>query len=1003
MPVAMGNLLILKASAGSGKTYSLTNEYLKLIERDRDAFRHVLAVTFTNKATEEMKRRVIEELYKRSATNPVSKERLVNILHNYSSFSISTIDRFFQQTMRAFAREIGKSGSYNVELDDNMVLAEAIDMMIQELDKADSEELLNWLILFSSDAIENGKSWDVRGGINALAQQMFKEAFRVIKGEFADGAISKQALHVYMESLDRVKRDYEKELTDIAKDVFKIMNRHGLRSDSFNGGKTRSKFKFYDKIAIGDFSPQPLSLYPLSEDFTNWYAKSLRKGDPQLFDAIEAAYHEGLMDAVERTISLEKMWIEYNTAVVIKSNIYTLGILIDINANVQKFSKENNLMLLSETTEILNNIIDGSDTPFIYEKIGSRFDHFMLDEFQDTSLMQWSNFKPLIQNSLASGFKNLIVGDIKQSIYRWRGSEWTLLNSGLYKDFPKEGIDESELDYNWRSCENIVQFNNEFFTYAAEQCDLLLGEGENIAASIYSGSEQKVCDKNIGRGGHVKVRFIEGENKDWKDTVLDELPSQVAILHECGYEYKDISILVRVNNDGVLVVNKLIESGYPVISNESLLITSSPGVRKILSILRCINSPDDPVNKTIAEFEGVNLPALDSVERLPLYEICERVIADVSSGIEASESPYIQGFMDSIADYLTNKKPDLNSFLEWFDTKWDKLSLSSPDDQNAIRVMTVHKSKGLGMKAVILPFFDIELDHGKNPTIWCKPDREPFKQIPYLPVVYKKDLVNTIFASDYKNERQKAFIDNLNIAYVAFTRAKQELIIYAPAPKIEPDLSKRKESSSLSTILFNYTKGGLDEKLEANIGEWFPDNATRTNEATTYNDNFVSIPPGNRLRLSLRSREYFDKESKRNYGVIMHDILSRVYIEDDLTASVAKAVQSGELKRDEQSRILEYLSEMLVSVRDLNWFDGSLRSYNELEILSPGGAVSRPDRVLLGQDISFVIDFKFGELKNNSHLRQVAAYMSLVSKISNTAVKGFLWYLEENDIVEVIG
>ncbi len=998
----MGYLKILKASAGSGKTYNLTAEYLNLIEHNKEAFRHVLAVTFTNKATEEMKRRVIEELFRRSASNPVARERLIGILHNFSSFNISTIDRFFQQTMRAFAREIGKSGSYNIELDDDLVISEAIDLMIQELDLSENEELLDWLIQFSSDSIEDEKSWDVRGGINTLAKNMFKESFKVVKGEFDGETLTKKTLRGYIDDLDQVIKSYESEVTEIAKEVISTLDKYGLRSDSFKGGNRSSKIKFYDKVANSDFSVAPEYLLSLTEDFGNWYANSIVKSDPLLFNAIESAYRESLLELVTRTVQLQERWIERNSAQLVRNNIYTLGILIDINNKVQKYSKENNILLLSETTEILNNIIDGSDTPFIYEKIGTRYDHFMLDEFQDTSLMQWNNFKPLIKNSVASGNLNLLVGDIKQSIYRWRGSEWTLLNTGIYNDFSSDQIEERPLDENWRSFENIVEFNNRFFSYAAERCDILLGEEINTARSIYSDSQQSVCNVNKGREGHVKVKFIDNEDKKWKESVLEDLPSQITALLESGFLYSDIAILVRANKEGVMVVNKLIESGFPVVSNESLLVSSSSGVRKIISLLRYVNNPEDRINATIAEFEGVREIPVGEIIRLPLYEMCERVIELLPGGVNQSEYPYIQGFMDAISEYLTNKKPDLNSFLEWFDTKWDKLSLASPDEQNAIRVMTVHKSKGLGMKAVIVPFFDVALDHAKGPTIWCKPDRKPFNTIPYLPVAYKKDLSMTIFAKDYLQEREKAFIDNLNIAYVAFTRAKQELIIYSPGTSLSDGKDKGKIPNTLSGIMYDFLSEQLDENLEFSMGNWSEVKTENHVNRIIYEDPYISVTPGTRLRLALKAGEFFDKESKRNYGVIMHNILAGVYTEEDLPACVRRAVTAGELRADEEDDVTSHLSSLLSGVRDRHWFDATYRIYNELEILNPGGEVSRPDRVLIDKEKAIVIDFKFGDIKKSTYINQVAGYVGQVEKITGTPVQGYLWYLESNEVIQVV-
>lgn len=993
----MGNLNILKASAGSGKTHNLTREYLRLLFKSDNAYRHILAVTFTNKATDEMKRRVLEELYKMSAYDPVAKKRLITILHDYSSFSISTIDRFFQQTMRAFAREIGKNSSYSVELDQDMVLAEAIDQMILNLDKEDSSELLDWLISYSYDSIESGKSWDIKKGIKELAEQIFKEAFKIKNIELGDKLTGKKELTTYKKEIGRIILKFESELIDIGKRALKIIERNDLVVSDFKGG-SRSPLNYFSKIALGSTSSPSNTFKELLDTPANWYKNTLLKTDPSLCHSIENAYDDGLNDLVREIINRTESWREYNSAKVTDNNIYSLGILLDINKYIQEYSKENNVVLLSETTELLNKIIDGSDTPFIYEKVGSRIDNFMLDEFQDTSLMQWQNFKPLIQNSLAAGNDNLIVGDVKQSIYRWRGSDWNLLNSDVYNDFDKSLIKEKQLTENWRSSENIVKFNNDFFTYAAEICDNILGKSDISTAEVYNEVSQTVPSQRRGNEGHVQLKFIENEEeKSWHQSVLDKIAPSLEKLLGNGYKYNDIAFLVRKNSEGVEIVNFLIDRGYPVISDEALLISSSKNVMKIVTILRYCNNPEDPINNLIAEYENITLTKENSLGHLPLYEMCEKIVYDWLGDIDRSESAFVQGFLDTVLDYVKSNRSDLASFLEWWSEKSLKISLSSPEGQDAIKVMTIHKAKGLGMKVVIVPFFEISLDHSSQirNVIWCEPDVEPFNRVPFIPIVYGKNLQETIYAKDYQRERQKAFIDNLNTAYVAFTRAKQELLVFAKRSRKPEDLK------SVSDILYTYFMDRLDENQEYNIGDWSLAGAP---EVVAVNEielsGFRSIPIGERLKLSLNSTDFFDKSSRRNFGLIMHDVLSRVFVEEDLPDSIKSSVKKGELKEEEYSAMLLLMTSMLESVRDRHWFDGSCKVLNELEIIEPGGRISRPDRVLIGAE-STVIDFKFGSLKSGSHERQVARYMSLIMEMGVERVKGYLWYLEDNEIVEV--
>jgi hypothetical protein len=302
------------------------------------------------------------------------------------------------------------------------------------------------------------------------------------------------------------------------------------------------------------------------------------------------------------------------------------------------------------------------------------------------------------------------------------------------------------------------------------------------------------------------------------------------------------------------------------------------------------------------------------------------------------------------------------------------------------------------MKVVVIPFLQIELDHSSKirNIIWCEPKIEPFNQVPFIPVVYGTNLQNTIFSKEYLEEKQKAFIDNLNIAYVAFTRAKQELMVFSKLRK-----KGDRDSVSISDILYDYCKDELNENLELNLGDWYP---AGRHEDSIINEielnGFQSVPIGERLKLSLKSTDFFDKNSKRNYGLIMHNILSGVFLEDDLSGSIKTSIMNGESREEEYESLFTSLSQMLTSVRDRHWFDGSYKIYNELEIIEPGGAISRPDRVLMGAE-AIIIDFKFGSIKSASHKKQVVRYMRLVKGMGLAYVKGYLWYLEENEIEEV--
>ena len=995
----MGKLKIIKASAGSGKTHTLTGEYLSLLLKKERAYRNILAVTFTNKATEEMKRRVVETLFKESLSDSGARRRLIEILHDYSSFSILTIDRFFQQTLRAFAREIGKNNSYTVELDQDMVLSEAIDNMILNLDKPDNSDLLEWLTNVSFDAIERGDDWNFKKGIKQLADEIFKESFRLKKSDLLPDSFDKKRLATFKIQLREVIKGFDLNVLRIAEEAITVLNRFNLTAEDFPYKKTSGISYFY-KCAVGEFEMPGVRFRNMVDNFDNWVNKTMRKENPGICDAIENAFNEGLnRSCIELLDYVDTQSKIYYSAKAVLSNINTLGLMIDIEKFVKGYTKENNLVLIPETTELLSKIIDGSDTPFIYEKVGTRIDHFMLDEFQDTSLLQWMNFKPLIENSLASGNDNLIVGDVKQSIYRWRGSDWNLLNGDIHKYIDSERIEESDLKYNWRSAREIVEFNKDFFTYAASECNTLTNS--EAFSEVYANVFQQIPDKNSSLKGHIHLKFFDkGEDEDsFRERALAAIVPLLEKYIKNGYSYKDITILVRTNKEGEKVVQNLINNDYPVISEESLLVSSSTAVRKILTILKYINNPEDSVNNTIAKFNSIEVNTADNMQYISLYELCEGVVMQIQSECDESDAIYIQSFLDIVNDFLKTGKTDLASFIEWWEIKGKKRSVPAPSGQDAIRVMTIHKAKGLGIPVVILPFFETELDHANTslfPQImWCKSTLEPFSNIPLLPVKYSSSLENTIFSEEYSQEKVKAYVDNLNVAYVALTRAEREIAIFAQVPS-------EKSKSSVSKLMYNLFSERLDDLLEFDTGEWTKAEAKDDQQYTNISlPEVLSIPYGQRLRLTLKGEEYFDKESKRNYGLIMHSVLSRIEKEEDLQASLEISVSQGELSGEEFAPANEMLKKCLENIRERHWFDGTYKVYNELEIIEVGGKISRPDRVLLGAE-AIVIDFKFGKKREQAHIRQVNRYISLIKSMGMAYVKGYLWYPEENEVVEVI-
>lgn len=1001
----MGEVKIYRASAGSGKTHRLTQEYLKLLVGDERAYRRILAVTFTNKATEEMKSRVIEHLFKESSNkNEAEAESafrlLKNILHDYSSFNISTIDRFFQQALRAFAKEIGKNTSYGVELNEDDILAQAVDKILFNLSTEDNERLLRWIMELSIQRIDSGKSWDVKSSIMGTANQLFKEAYKIaVKGE-DNSFLNKDYIEEYSLTIQKVKVCYEKGIVELGKKGVEILKKADLSPDDFSG-ILKSFAQRFRRLVMGDFSPSNATFIKASESSDKWFSKDAVKANPELITKGRVAESLFLDVLLRDIIKYEEANLkDYATADVISKNLYALGMMSDIQQSIKEVSEENGVVLLSETTELLNDIIDGSDTPFIFEKIGARTDHFMLDEFQDTSLMQWENFRPLLMNSLSSGYSNLIVGDEKQSIYRWRGSDWMLLNKTIFSDFREDEINYSSLSENWRSGKEVIDFINDFFPNAALACDKILGidtPSDTSATSIYSSVKQTIPISKASKKGFVEVKISTSDGEELTDAPLVYVREKIEMLLKGGAKLKDIAVLVRKNTEGASIAEFLIDSGIKVISGDSLFLNSSTSVSSIIAQLKYFSNPQDDLNNILARFSGLNLESNKEVSTLPLYEMCESLADALPEEIKIAESAYIIAFLDKVKEYIKLYRADLSAFIQWWNDNSKSLAIPAPDGEDAVRVMTIHKSKGLGFPTVIVPFTDFGFK-GMSDIIWCKPKTAPFNRMPVVPINKAEILLATHFGEDLLRENFLRVIDNLNLAYVAFTRAKDNLFIFIDSP-VKPV----KEAKGVGDILNEIYKDKVNSDGVYSYGDSAVINAS---EELPFAEKkmplFTSYDNSDNLRLTLRSEEFFnDEESSRARGVVIHSIMSRIRTIEDIDSAVKAAISSGELESNDEEQTIDYFNDLLMSVDKYGWFSKDIKVMNELEIILQGGIIYRPDRVVEGNEIS-VIDFKTGKLKSKSHEKQIMRYVTSIREMGYENVGGYLWYLDEKLVEKVI-
>ena len=1018
---------IMKASAGSGKTYNLAREYIRLLltKKDPQAYRHILAVTFTNKATDEMKRRILDELYL-LATDPTESPyfkdfvprdfptaealqkrasgQLGGILHDYSSFAVSTIDKFFQQTLRAFSREIGQFASYQVELDKAALVEESVDRILDGLTE-DDRSLLGWLTENVKAGLENGNRFNLESPLKDMAKNLksmdHAEAVRRY-GIDEDSAYAKEHLKELRKGCAALADLFVKDVREAAQAVLDVLERHGIDPADSNRGFLRALYGFRDlgpRDAVG--TPTD-SFMDKAADSSKWFARAKDKYRVEL---------EGNLEGPLKTFCdlFGKRYREYRTACLIGAQAYVLGIAGELRKAFDEVQREKNVISIDDSNTILKGIIDGSDAPFVYEKLGVRFEDFLLDEFQDTSTIQWENFRPLLLNSVADGFDNLVVGDVKQSIYRWRGSDWHLLDSGVRTDFRVEQEGEEVLDGNYRTCRAIVDFNNRFFSYAAEQLDGLLG-GDEISR-IYHDVQQKVCFKDPAEGS-VDVRFCE----DY-DAQMEEIVASVRAVHEAGARYGDIAILVRNNQEGSEIAAELVSNDIPVVSDDSLYVKSSVTVRRLVSQLSLVDTPDSGESASVAGFLARSMDIRIPDHYHSLTDLAESLLRDLREADPDTfdaEVPYIQSFMDALLDWTSSHGNDLSAFLrEWADAD---PKIASPETGSSVRVMTIHKSKGLEFPYVIFPFAEkVTLYH--RSSYWCRPEVDGTPLADFADGVYHVELsdnsVNTLFAGDYRRERALQFIDNINVFYVALTRAKYGLKVIANVPT-QKVLNAVRDGApadwkNLSQILF-----GFVGTLDYHAGKLYDYRSVKRDEVTAapLETGYPSFAAGNRgrLKFSRDAADYFGPDglvgpdaSNRLRGLVLHDILASVTVPGDLPRAVDRAVASGELPAADRDRTLAFLEAEIASVAARGWFaESGVQVLNEAPLIGPDGLEVRPDRVVIGSDGSVaIIDYKFGQ-PEKKYLAQVRGYMDLYHSLGHGSVTGTLWYIRENGADEFV-
>lgn len=1042
----MGNFKIYRSSAGSGKTFTLVKEYVKLCLLFPANFKNILAVTFTNMATDEMKNKIISELDSLSNNQNTdlrnelikegieekvipekAKKVLSQILHNYSSFSVSTIDSFFHKVLRSFAKELKLSPVYNVELDEDKVLGELIDNMWIRTDS--DEELRNFIIDFIQYNMDVQEGWRIENNLLKLGKEIFKDRYWERKlltdKDFREDRVIIKEL---IKTLWAIRKTFEIDMKEIGEAALQFMARYDLTVEDFKNKKNSppNYFRKISKQSADEWYKPGIRAQKSCDDIKEWYTKD----SPKTVN-IQNCLDDGLLNFMNLAVSYYfKKSGKYFSSIIILQHIFILGIFNDLINLMSVYESENNIVLQSNISRILRLLISEENSPFIFDKIGSNYKHFLIDEFQDTSTFQWRNFIPLIINSLSENRFSMVVGDAKQSIYRWRNGNMRLILNDIYNDLSgfKSEIDTVNLGTNYRSARKIIDFTNSFFKSISDNLKLKTETGREIVSKGFS--ENDVVQNYFSKTeGYVNLIWLESDSNTKKEIstglanqnvkqILDEVKAS-------GYSLNDITILVRNKNEGAAIADFLLRSEIPVISSESLMLINSAKVMLIINAVKYIsdrnndiaaaelifnynkhilgnNVDNHDIFKLIKEDDGKNLKSIlpgnfiredgylnPALYNLNIYELIEHIIKI----FEFDKSPdlYLIKLLDVIRTYTLNNSSDIQSFLDWWKEQAESFTISTPGSTNAVRILTIHKMKGLQNKVVIIPYASWEtVPRSTRDYMWVTSEDKPYNDVPAFPVSISPKLENTFFSEDYLTEIDLTLIDNLNLLYVAFTRAEEALYIISYDWRTENTgrlIKNRIENIAELKSLFinNELKSGSLPRKES--------------KEKTKTDEFKFISSMWQKKAVIRPSNYGIKPWEKRFdsvseGILIHEILSKIRTKDELENVIKDYLTYGMINDEKAEKLRNKFAELISDRIILKWFSGIYEVLNEREISDNTGSIIRPDRIMIKDRNIILADYKTGK-ESKSYIEQMKKYSETVKKMKYDKIEGYILYLNQ--------
>lgn len=1038
------NLHIYRSSAGSGKTYSLVRNFIgmALVGDGRTFypryFRHILAITFTNKAASEMKERVlsfISDLSKgvgqgkdhsffshiqedTSLSDEDIKNRsqqiLTAILHNYTDLSISTIDKFVFRIVRTFAHDLQMAQAFEVEMDKDLLIQPTVSFLISRI--GTNKEVSDALVAFALSKADEGKSYNLENALEQFAKHLFIEKSEKFISSLNDVSIS-DCLEVKNDLLSEIDA-FEQLLLNKRKEFLAFCKTFNLGPKDFTRGSFYNYFNNFRKRSSDKYFPSDT----LQKNVANnkWSANSVDEDKKEII-INHADFLSALFDDVQKHLRVG--FKDYIFNKLLLNNIFSIAVLNELSKELEQFKEENNVKHISEFNNAIAEIIRKEPTPFIYERLGERYHHFLIDEFQDTSVMQWHNLLPLVHNSLSEGYQNLIVGDAKQSIYRWRGGEVEqfvqlpehifqselLPNPDELKNSLLNNAEEKVLSDNWRSDKEIVQFNNAFFN------NLKTIISADLQA-IYESSEQNPKGKD---GGYIHIDLTP-DTKSFKSDVMDKIINQIEVLRSMNYDFKDMAILCRTGKEACQAAESLNKAGINVLSDEALLLSASKDVNFILAVLAYLHNTQDKVSQTYIvsylyyNYENVDYnlhQVLESVGKgdshvfnafitslgidfkpqalweLAIYDLVERLIHVFKL---SSTDIYLHYFLDAIHKFSIKNSNDIVAFLEWWDKNHDKEAIVVPDDMDAVKVMTVHKSKGLEFPIVFIPF---NWKVGKaSDEIWVDA-KGKIKKMKVALLNNSKQLERSEYAEIHKEEKNKSIMDDLNVLYVAMTRPKHQLYIYTAEYKNLDDFN------TLSKLIGYYFQSTTHE-FPISIGKLEPKSEDKDIDNLALNLNYSSLSDWRKtIRLKNNSNQLWDINlDRQQWGSLLHECLAQIHYPKDKESVLDNLERNGLISVEMKSKLRKRVEELLNDEQLMPFFLEDWEVKNEQIILQESGESYVPDRLLIKNNKVKIIDYKTGSTSQmEKHKKQVDGYYKALKKMGFKEISKYIIYTEEND------